>query len=325
MKCIQDIECGKFTLVGVKDFVDCPHPSNILYINRLPGIELKTASAIVNDEYRSGISYLKDCIKLAHTQVFHRFSGMVSDKFTFDSYIDSVTVDRFATTEAYSPEVKERGLSLTIGRFKVAKLFIDEVYIRVKESGIAYVTIKDGDTTKVFETSLLANKTMSVPIAYKCESDNVLITFDQTNFSAYKGTVSNSEGCSSCGKHTTQPDILVKGWDGIEETNDLFGMGVLANLQCDEEALICQLLPRMNFMVWYQSGINFMEEFLASGRVNAVVSFGKERAAAILEDLELKLAKEEKEFSDNISQFIKKTAGECFTCKGTQFVYGIPG
>ncbi len=323
MQCINDIECGKYTLVGVKDFVDCPHPDNILYINRLPGITLKKASAIVNDEYRSGIGYLKDCIKLAHSQVFHRFSGMVSDKFTFDSFIDSVTVDKFANT-TLEPETVNRGLSLTIGRFKVAKLFIDEVYIRCEESGIVNLMIKDGDDVTAFAVSVLANKTMTVSVNYKCKNDNVLLYFDQTNFSVYKGTVKNPDGCRRCGSHYDQPDILVKGWDGDSETDDIYGLGVMANLQCDEEALICQLLPRMNFMVWYQSGINFMKEVLASNRVNAISTFTKEQAAACLEDFELELAKEEKQFSNNISTFIKKTAAECFVCKGTQFSYAKP-
>lgn len=324
MECIKDIECGKFTLVGIKDFIDCPHPDNILYINRLPGITLKKASAIVNDEYKSGIAFLKDCIKLAHTQVFHNFSATISDKFTFDSYIDSVTVDRFS--HDYHPKVTaDRGLSLTIGKFKVAKMFIDEVYIRTRESGIVNLFIVDGDNTKIVEVSVLANKTGVVKLNYKAKSDNVLIYFDQTDFSAYKGLVHNPEGCTRCGKHYDQPDILVKGWDGEVETNEIYGLGVMANLQCDEEALICQLLPRMNFMVWYQSGINFLKEVLASDRCNGIVTFGREKASVILEELELELEKEQKTFSNSISTFIKKTAGECFVCKGTQFSYAIPG
>lgn len=50
---------------------------------------------------------------------------------------------------------------------------------------------------------------------------------------------------------------------------------VLANVQCYEEEILCQLLPRMAFAIWYQSGIEILQEHVASGRVNAVVNFTK--------------------------------------------------
>ena len=66
MECLNAILCGDYSLVGIRDFVNCAHPETILYVNDIPGITLKNASAIANDEQRTGYNLLNDKIKLAH-------------------------------------------------------------------------------------------------------------------------------------------------------------------------------------------------------------------------------------------------------------------
>ena len=73
MECLNKILCGEYSLVGIRDFVNCAHPETILYINDIPGITLKSASAIANDEQRTGYNLLNDKIKLATKKIFHNF------------------------------------------------------------------------------------------------------------------------------------------------------------------------------------------------------------------------------------------------------------
>lgn len=324
MECLNAILCGDYSLVGIRDFVNCAHPETILYVNDIPGITLKNASAIANDEQRTGYNLLNDKIKLATRKVFNKFSTMVSDNFDFNSIIESREVLNFTTTTK-APEAIERGLVLRRWRSEVAKIYIEKLYIKVEETGIAIVTIKDGDLEKTYSVSLLGGGVINeVEIRYKAKSEQVYITFDQTLFTTYGCKLTNSSGCTSCGQSRTKHNLEVMGWNGSSEVYDCFGMGVLASVQCYEEAILCQVLPRMAFMIWYQSGIEILQERLASDRVNAVVTFGKEAAANTLVDLQNDLKEEEKQFAKNITNYLKTTKGECFTCNGNKSTYALP-
>ncbi len=320
--CINDILCGKYALVGIKDFINCPHPESVLFVNDIPGITLKSAAAIANDEQRTGFNLLNEKIVLANKMIFHRFSHIISGHFDFNSFIEAREIKNFKTN-IISPATLERGLSIRRWQSEVVKLYIESLYIRVQESGIVTVNIIDGDITTPYSVSLLANVTNEVEIRYKANSEHILITFDQTNFTTFDCNLNSSTGCRSCSK-SNKHNIKIKGWDGTKETEGCFGMGVLANVQCFEEPIICQLLPRMSFMIWYQAGINILEEHIASGRINAVVTFTKDQAKNTLEMLKYELAAEEKQFSNSITKFLKNTTGECFACNGIKTNYVIP-
>ncbi len=324
MECLNKILCGEYSLVGIRDFVNCAHPETILYVNDIPGITLKNASAIANDEQRTGYNLLNDKIKLATRKVFNKFSSMVSDNFDFNSIIESREILNFTTTTK-APEAIERGLVLRRWRSEVAKIYIEKLYIKVEESGIATIKIKDGDLEKNYSASLLGGGIINeVEIRYKAKSEQVYVTFDQTSFTTYGCKLTSSSGCTSCGQSRTKHNLEVMGWNGSSEVYDCFGMGVLASVQCYEEAILCQVLPRMAFMIWYQSGIEILQERLASDRVNAVVTFGKEAAANTLVDLQNDLKEEEKQFAKNITNYLKTTKGECFTCIGKKSTYALP-
>lgn len=324
MECLNDIMCGKYALVGVRDFINCPAPESVLFVNDIPGISLKAASSIVNEEQRTGVNLLNDKIKLATRMVFNRFSGLVSGKFDFNSIIEAREISEFSST-TNDPINKERGIILNRWRSEMAKIYIEEVYIRVKESGIAILKIYDGDVTKTYSVSLLADTNNIVKLKYKAKSQSVKIVFNQQNFNTYTCKINEEHGCIPCGySRKVNHKLQVMGWDGDKETYSCYGVGVLANVQCYEEAILCQLLPRMAFMIWYQSGIEILNEKLASDRINAVTLFTKEQAKETLTQLKSSLEKEEKIFKNNITNFLKTTHGECFTCNGSRYAYGTP-
>lgn len=328
MECLNDILCDKYALVGVRDFVNCPHSETILFVNDIPGITLKSAAAIVNDEQRTGITLLNDKIKLATKKVFNKFSSVISGNFDFNAIIEARDISKFKT-ELLPKAALNRGLKLSRWPSEAAQIYIEKLYIKVGQSGIAYIKIIDGDVQKIYEVSLLANVTNDVTIRYKAKSEIVYITFDQTDFDVYTGNLNTSttSGCGSCGTKrgwTKKHDLEITGYNGTGDESALFGVGVLANIQCYEEAILCQLLPRMAFMMWYQAGIEILQEHIASGRINSVVLFNKDQARETLELLQAELKSEEKQFNNNIKNFLKTTTGDCFSCKGITSTYATP-
>lgn len=324
MKCLNDILCGKYSLVGIRDFVHCAHPETMLWVNDISGITLKSAAAIANDEQRTAFNLLNDKIILATKKVFNKFSYLVSGSFDFNAFIESREIRNFSSS-THLPAAIERGLSLRRSSSEMAKIFIEELYIKVEETGIAYVKIYDGDVTKIYAVSLLANITNVVTIRYKCENEHVTVVFDQTHFTTYSCKIKSDSGCHSCGQSYQESQYLdIMGWDGSDEVDECYGMGILANVQCFEEEILCQLLPRMNFMIYYQSGIEIFSEHISGSRVNSVATFGKEQAREDREECRENLKIEEEQFAKNINYFLKQTRGDCFSCNGNKSVFVIP-
>lgn len=324
MNCLEEILCDKYALVGIRDFINCPHPESILWVDDIPGIDLKKAAAIANSEQRTGYNLLNSKIKLATKKVFNKFSGMVSGNFTFNAVIETRQIDEFSEETIPAANI-ERGLSLTRWNSEAARIYIEEVYFKVEESGIAILKILDGDVVKNFSVSLQANVVNVFKVRYKAESENVKLVFNQENFTTFSCELDHETGCYSCGTSRRNDHTLdVMGWDGTEEQFGCYGLGVLANVQCYEENIICQVLPRMAFMIWYQAGIEILNEKINSDRINAITLFTKDKAAETINGLRNDLRAEEKMFTNNIKNYLKTTRGECFACKGSRQAYAKP-
>ena len=324
MECINDIYCGRYALVGIRDFINCPHPENVLFINDIPGLTLKLAPQVANEEQRTGYNLLNDKIIHASKLIINKFDHLSARFFDVNSIIESREISSFGTS-TYSPSTSERGLTIRKSQSETAKIFIEEIYIRTVESGIVEVKLYDGDSVKTYEVSVIGNKTNVATIRYKAKRNEVKIVFDQTNFTTYGCEIVGSSSCRSCGGKRGNKMLEIHGWDGSHENYNCYGLGVLANVQCFSEELICQLLPRMAFMILYQSGIEICTEILASQRITPVVTFGKEKAEQILNYCTTRLKEEEDNFTRTLPTFLKNTRGECFVCKGSRVSYAIPG
>lgn len=324
MECINDIYCGRYALVGIRDYINCPHPENVLFINDIPGLTLKVASQIANEEKRTGYNFLNDKIIHASKLIINKFDHLSARFFDVNSVIESKEISSFGTA-TNEPSNTERGLILSKPQSETAKIYIEELYIKTVESGIVEVKIYDGDITKTYEVSVIGNKTNATTIRYKCKSNTVKILFNQELYTTYSCEIGGSSSCRSCGGKKANKSLTITGWDGISQNQKCYGLGVLANVQCFSEEVICQLLPRMAFMILYQAGVEICTEMLASQRITPVVTFGKDKAEQILNYCASRLKEEEDNFTRTLPTYLKNTRGECFVCKGSQIKYGTPG
>lgn len=324
--CIKEIECGTLRYVGVRDFINCPSPSNILLINNLHGITLKSASMVANTDYTSGIDFLNELIKVAHLKVIQKFGQIVQDKFTYNSVLDGVMIDRFKST-TNAPLNANRGLLIQTPRSKNLKALINTVIIKVVEAGAVTINIIDGEKTTTKTATLVANVSNTVKLDYLAETENVYITIDNTALTTYQGEIvysSTPSGCSTCNGGSSNKNILVYGWDGTQKTNTMFGVGADVSLVCNTENVVCSLIGRMNFLIWYQCGVDFMKEILTTDRLNAVTEFNRENALMLLEDYQKEYDKEAKVFTNSIDMYIKNVASDCFTCNKMKTMIYLP-
>lgn len=322
--CIDDIRCGRRTIIGIRDYGPCMTPESGLWINDLPGMSLRTAAQVASEEYVSGAEFLREKINLGAKLVVNDFTEYMGDLFNFNAVVETRNVGRFDEVQTLAAAPLERGQVWKRWRSEVGRLYVEQIYLKSSASGVATVKIYDGQIVKTYTVDVLANQTMTVEIGYTADSEKIRIVFDQTNFPVYTYTMNQAGmGCGSCGSSAPQ-GLYVSGWDGTQERATGYGLGAKVSVRCYEENVLCGLLPRLHFLMWYRGGIETCSGIMYSNRVTPIAMFGKEDAAKLREELQKEYAINYNRLKKNISRHMLSLKADCTTCKGDQYVQQIP-
>lgn len=312
MGCLKDIKCGNRVIIGIKDYNDCAEPESGLFINDIPGITLKSAAGIANEEQKTGYDLLKGIIYRATLLTFNDFLGQISSQFSYNA-VAEIRKIKYFDDSVLPVSNTDRGLVLKRWRSEMAQIFVQEVYIKSALGGTATIKIIDGLEIKTYTTTLVANEEKTVRVDYMAESEQIKILCNNANLEVYSGAIERSwTGCNSCGG--TNQGFYMTGWNGSAEEAKYFGIGVFASVRCNEENIICQLLNRMNFIIWYKAGAMYYDELLSSNRLNSITLYSKEKAIENKTELEEKYQKAYSDFVPTIKELLKRTKGECITC-----------
>lgn len=321
MSCLDEIINGTRVIIGVKDYQQCGSPESHLYINNLPGMSLKNAANVTPDDWQTGAEFLKQCTIMAARQVFDEFSQELQPYFDWQNIVETREIKVFKDTYN-SVSDTERGIIIKRWRSEAARIFIEELYINVRQSGSATIQVIDGQITTTYETELLEGFN-TVRIDHKADSEIVKVVFNQAAFETYECSFSRGSGCSTCGSGSGK-NIFVSGWDGTKETSSCWGVGVKVHVKCFEENILCSLLPRMYFLLWYKAGILCLQEQLASSRINHIVTFGKEKAEFMLAEYQAEYKEKYNILVKSSYNFLRSTKGECIKCNNIRYVQATP-
>lgn len=322
MGCLNDILCGNRTIIGIRDFDACANPESRLFINEIPGITLKNASMVANEEIKTGYAELQRIIQLSTKLVFDDFAQAISPYFNFDAVVAARQLKNFDGTTSTS--ASNRGLIVKRYRSELAQIYIEDIYLKCGTTGNVVVQLIDGSQTFDYTISAVAGEIVSLRVDYKAKSESVrLVT---SNVSVYGGTLSNTgSGCSTCsGRSASTNGLYINGWDGTNEVSRYYGIGVNASIRCYEENVLCSLLPRMYFLIWYKSGISFCNELIHSARLNHITTFGKEKAEKLRDELMQDYDEKYKVFVKSMRTYLMSTKNDCLTCNSNTYVQVLP-
>lgn len=324
MTCLDEILCGDRVIIGIKDFDGCTKPESNLFINDLPGITLKTAAKVVSEETQSGSKLLKHSIDMAIRHVYDEFKEKLKPTFDSNSIVEARELSVF-TTDTIPADALNRGLVIKRWRSEMAKIYIHELILKTKVTGNIVISIWDGSVETQYTVSGVADTIVKKRIDQKCDSEEVRILFDQTAVEVYTNSIYNNIGYNDCrcgawaGK-----GLFITGWNGTAEQAKLFGVGVLASVKCDFESVFCMMLEYLYMAIWYKAGVLFLQDLLASDRINSVTLFTKDRAKELVEQYTEQYNKKYDSAIQNAYTFLRSTKGECIACNGTRITQQTP-
>ena len=322
MSCLDSILAGERTIIGVRNFTECENPESKLYINDLPGFSLKKAADVAPESWQSGNAFFHQCIKLATQHVFDEFAHELTPYFDFANIVETREVKQFKDTTITGADA-ERGLLIKRWRSETARLFVDTVFI--KSATASEVTLKiKGDSTDYEKTVTLEVGLNEIFIGKRFEAEQIKIVFNQDGITTYDGAWSTgSSGCRSCGGGSRK-GIYVTGWDGSTESGLFYGVGARVTMQCYEDTVMCLLLPKMYFLLWYKAGILVLQEHINTSRINHIATFGVDKAKEMLPVLQEEYKSKYATLVRSAYEFLRNTKGDCIKVNDIRYVQVTP-
>lgn len=328
MNCLEKILCDERVIIGVRNFDGCTKPESSLFINDYPGVDLKTASKITGDELLTGNKALQECTKLAIKYVNSDLQDFINQRFRFNNIAETRQTDVNFTSELIPAANANRGRTLTRWRSELAKIFVEEVYLKPDADIVVDIYIQDGITVKKYEgVVLVAEKVNVVQINYIAQSEKITIYCNQASAGFYNcSSPYFKQSCNVCGRSgkSSNSEFLMRGWNGTVEDGNCYGMGVLASVRCYYEDIFCRLLPNLYFPLYYRSVIEFMNMRIHTTRVNNIAIFGVEKAKELKEEVEELYIQKMKRVTDNSHALLQSIKGDCIICNSMTYVESTP-
>jgi hypothetical protein len=277
--CLQQI-------ISIKDACN-PNPKTLsgYDLSDLPGINVRAASNIADEDYVTGKALLADKLRLAimevRTDILQFLQG--------NEYITQSVSALFRTGELRTGTQDGliiaqngngwRGVSIFNNRpeCNLRKLFISEIYIKTDYSGVTTLRIEDGDEYYDYEVTLHAGKIDAIEINFTASKNTVSILLPD-NIAVY--SVNPNCGCGD--KKNDCARVL--GIVGPVTTNaEAYGIWADVQCKCDYDYLLCQLATQglLGQIVLHATGVKIMDEQLKTDRLNYFTIYGEDKAESI--------------------------------------------
>ncbi len=297
----------------------CPQitPKSGRFIESLPGLGLLAAEEIAEEKTSSGTDLIFDknilAIQLLETKVQQRLAYWA---YILPTHQQTREFCSFSKTLTNAPAPFERGLRITQNNIEspFSCVFIESIYIKTKTGINTDIFIKDklGNILNTINVTIVANQLLIVPVNLCIFESEVFIVMDDTVIETFQSDCFNGP---CCGSLRASKFFSVSGWDGQSCSRQGYGLSVKAGIKCNIASLMCDVLPLIPNAILYQTGIEIVEELLASKRLSITTLSAQDWAEGIRQSWEAKVNEELDILTPTFLDGLKAKDMHCVTCK----------
>lgn len=249
----------------------------------LPGISLKKANMIADEDYQSGLNLLKDKRRLAILSIHSELLSVMNANGMIAKSATSIfnTAGEFRGTSATGTGLAGIRITNKVVSCSLKKMRIENVYVAgyVNVDTETTLTIVDGPTTYNYPITIKPNKTTRVKVAIQAQT-NIIYAYVSSTELPYRYSINPNCGCGS--KDNSCAAVVGINNGVIEDRNESYGVWADVVCECDYSFLLCALASNsiMGEIVLYKTGVNILDEALKTDRLNYLTIYGKEDCAA---------------------------------------------
>lgn len=281
---------------------DQPVPPSGLYINGLPGIELKMIDKVADADQVDYLGVWEDVQKRAAKRFLNDINAEFNSRYKLKTITQAVNVERKIDTSittlagtdyrGFTLELEREGQDYVSSNLQVINIQYLNLYLAAPVN--TTVKIYDLDTeTQLFSlavTGAIGWNQISVLSTFAAR--RILVVYDATlvdsvtlditklsnavkyhndyyylNYSYLNGNIEIRGALSTIADKYT-----------ITNANDTFGLSAIFNIYCSYEAMICNNLSVFENAFWYLLGIELMNERIYSSRLNEFTVMDRSKA-----------------------------------------------
>jgi hypothetical protein len=240
-----------------------------------------------------------------------------------EGYIKSKNVCKFeASTIAAAAAF--RGLSIekpATGLPAYTAYFINSLQLRATQSGTTIVEIRDADGVVLWSkpVTVTANTTLHLPVQKEFADDLFYVVWDTSALDTYAvSCTAPSAGCTPChvpcNKSITDR-YIIKGWDGLQATNDKYGIIIEGGAQCSFDAFLCANASYFSSAILALCEAEIFSALQRSSRLNYDTIYqDPSTVSGIIEKAKNTANKRIKEQLSVLLPTMQKNAPYCLTC-----------
>jgi hypothetical protein len=283
-----NLDCIGTNYIGIRGDCDNTEPTSGLYINDLPGMSLKLASSLADEQQVTGVQMIRQFEQQALRMVWSDIRSKLSKTIIIQRVTDMFVTGYFDyDTPVYlAPVAAEVGLQLKkldYDPYTNIRINYVEVRANTTASGLT-LKITEGANVTPFTFDIQAGIPTRVYTNYAASGGEVRITVDATALELEDISIGggNSTACVDSCRCRFGDCAEVWGWDGTQETSQGYGLVANISCECSQEQFLCAYSDMIAPAVQMKLAILIMLERIASNRINYIVQNGKESAEQML-------------------------------------------
>jgi hypothetical protein len=286
-----------------------------------PEIDSGKINDIANTEYKTGLTILKNCVRLALRDIETDFiSVLFANKISTNTNSYDVTTGNFSAQNINSGSGQKGIVVHKQGNSGIKKIRIKKIRIYpVNDHASAQLKFIDSGKESVLNIALTGGKVNEFATDYFVEGNDVKILLDGVE--TYSSELTCLLGCNG----TIPNDCgYVKGWNGAGETQrEGFGINAVFSCECDYSQVLCQQSKNfVGLLIWLKSRIYVLEERIHSSRINPFIIYGQEEAKNQRIELLNEYNSKWNIFIETIPNLISGN-DDCFDCKKAKMVTNV--
>lgn len=323
MECAENFIVCRNTCSGV----DPVTPTSGLYADDLPGISTLSLANIEPGKYATAAAMVQEKVALAVKKVADRVKEVLAQYLEESATVEAGEVGTL-NGDPIDASPNARGLRVSLDGTQLMHLLIPRLYVKAAASGEFEVLLKDGANERTYSVQCTANQVAMLDIHYLAQTKQVDITITDPLFQPVSGTTFDTRyfsTCVACGRPCKYRHIAGVGLLKDAEVDVAQGIGAQVVVTCAFDRALCMLLRRLRWAVLYQFGVEVLDEWLATSRMNYMGIHGKEWAAEKRPEWQNEVEVKLEQQAPHLATLIEKLSPECTRCgRGLTLGYAVP-
>jgi hypothetical protein len=310
-------------------------PVSNLYINRLPGIELKALDKIATQDQVNFSGVWNDIQERSVRRFRNEAIKMFKKRYKLKTITQSVDIERkIDTTSTTAAAAEYRGYTLELNReesdFVASNLqsqYIQTLPLYLPGALNTTVKIYDLDTeTQLFSLVVTGasgwnivrvDETFTARRLYVVYDATLINSVEQDIEKLKQAVLYGNDGPYLCYSYSNL-NVEIRGASStiadkfnITYGNDTFGLSGLFSITCSFDALICNNLSVFETPLWYLEAAEFCFERQFTSRLNEYTTFGKDKAKELRDEYEERFMSELETVIEGIDLDLKDSCLQC--------------